>query len=113
MILGDFHGQTDRNSGQPVKAPFAAREQHLQQSNAQAAQQQVDSDLAEERILDQSRPVPMDETSASQLATGDRAHSGALRSVNAENRRKPPQPEMKSAPPAGVQIESERIDFLA
>ncbi len=94
------------------KAPFAAREQHLQQANAQAAQQQVDAEVAEVRVLDQSRAVPLDETSPAQLAIGDRARSGNPTS-STERRQKPPEPAARTTPPAGDQNGSERVDFLA
>ena len=94
------------------KAPFAAREQHLQQANALAAQQQLDAEVTEMRVLDQSRAVPLDETSTAQLAIGDRVRSGTPTS-STEPRRKPPEPAARTTPPTGDQNGSERIDFLA
>lgn len=83
----------------------------LQQANAQAAQQQVDAEVTEARVLDQSRAVPMDETSPGQLAVGDRTRTGGPTS-NTEHRRQPPEPAAKT-PPAGDKNGSEHIDFLA
>ena len=91
------------------KAPFAAREQHLQQANALAAQQQVDADVTEARVLDQSRAVPMDETSPGQLAVGDRAHSGSP--TSSEHRRQPPEPEAKTTPPRAIRTDQSASIF--
>ena len=95
------------------KAPFAAREQHLQQANAQAAQQQVDAEVTEVRVLDQSRPVPLDETSPGRLAVGDRTPTGGRPTSNTEHRQKLPEPAARTTPPTSDQNVPERIDFLA
>ena len=95
------------------KAPLAAREQHLQQANAQAAQQQVDAEVTEVRVLDQSRAVPLDETSPGRLAVGDRTPTGGHPTSNTEHRPQPSEPEAHTTPPAADQNVSERIDFLA
>ena len=93
------------------KAPFAAREQHLQQANALAAQQQVDAEVAEERALDQSRTVPVDQPSPGQLAVADRTGGGGR--IARTGQHQPLVPGAKAKPPANHQNPVEGIDFLA
>ena len=54
------------------KAPLAGREQQIQQSSADLGQRALARELEQQHQLDQSRPVPTDETDATENRVDDR-----------------------------------------
>ncbi len=54
------------------KAPFAAREQHVQQTAPEVAQRHVARELAQEQILDHSRTRPTEQADPAENRVYDR-----------------------------------------
>ncbi len=93
------------------KAPLASRAQQVQQTASEMAHRQVDQELAQQRLQDQSRPLPTEETDRVELHPDE-----GEKQQNQEQEEKKDRADdtaEKSTPPAGEDEDSSHIDIVA
>ena len=98
------------------KAPLAAREQHLQQTRPDLAQQAITQEAAQEYILDHSRTRPTEQKHPAQMQVYDHGRRGGERERR-ERRRGEEPAEPSKAPAEKVPPSPEEgvhhVDFIA